>query len=112
MANIRPELDAIKDQEDAARARADAEPFPAKPTDVTDDERALLRAILDSEYQDGSDPVGLDVWSRPVCGQFGDTADDIMDSLVEQGLAHSCGPTMGHDSTCRITRAGLDALSS
>jgi hypothetical protein len=72
---------------------------------LTDGERSLLKAIRDSEYHDGRDPVDSYVWV--------DCLDDwsntrrlpgTMASLVKKGLARTNG------ESCAITQAGFDLI--
>ncbi len=84
-------------------------------TNLTENEKALLIAIVESEYQSTGgqieNTIGVGVWTSCVwgfCGkaQFG----GIMASLVKKGLAHS--DDCGRDSTVWIKAAGVEALKA
>jgi hypothetical protein len=72
---------------------------------ITVNERSLLIAIRDSDFQDGNDPVDNYVWVDCLDG-WSDTRKfpGTMSSLVKKGLAKSDG------DACAITQAGFDAL--
>lgn len=73
---------------------------------ITENERALLIAIRDSEYNDGLSPVENDVWVNCLWGLSGTRKfPGTMASLVKKGLAKTNG------ECCRITQAGFDAIA-
>jgi hypothetical protein len=82
---------------------------------VTAKERAMLEAIVDSEYQNGarekSDVVENPVWSFSVCDGFGAGAGGIASSLSKKGFARFLRSDENDDSsTIAITETGWDAL--
>lgn len=74
---------------------------------VTENELDLLRAIRDSEYHDGRDPVDDDVWVDCLHG-WSDTRKfpGTMASLIKKGLARTDG------ECCSLTQAGFDAVGA
>jgi hypothetical protein len=74
-------------------------------TAITENERNLLIAIRDSEYQDASNPVNNPVWVNCIWG-WADTKKypGTMASLAKKGLAKTDG------ECCSITQAGFDAV--
>lgn len=81
-------------------------------TTLTALEIALLSNIVDSEYQNGGNPVEYDVWST---GDFltgglitAKNIAGVMSSLVKKGFVRACG--RGADATACITQTGYDAL--
>lgn len=73
---------------------------------MTQNEQALLTSIRDSNYHDGADPVGNQIWVDDACADFGTSAGGIMASLVTKRLAGTDG------ETCWITTEGLAALTA
>lgn len=75
-------------------------------TTLTENERALLIAIRNNEFQDGMNPVNNPIWVDCVWGWEGSTKyPGTMASLVKKGLAKTDG------ETCSITQAGFDAIA-
>jgi hypothetical protein len=74
-------------------------------------ERALLLAILRSDYHDGQDPIDNPVWTAdaiaclPVAARGG-----VCASLVKKGYATFYTAFSRADDTCTITQAGAAAL--
>lgn len=72
---------------------------------ITEGEKGLLVAILDSEYHDGRDPVDDPVWVDCLWGWSGKAKfPGTMASLVRKGLADTDG------ETCSLTQAGVDLV--
>lgn len=79
---------------------------------TTPNEVKALQAIVDSEYQDGSDPVEHDVWTQYV-NPFPNkiTQAGVYNSLIKKGLISSRPASGGEMGTVHITKAGMDALT-
>jgi hypothetical protein len=74
---------------------------------ITDNERSLLVAIRDNEFQDGRNPVNNPVWVNCIYEWDGKPAyGGVMASLVKKGLAETDG------ETCSITQKGFDAVAT
>jgi hypothetical protein len=77
---------------------------------ITANEMALLKGIVNSEYQGGDTVVGYAIWSWSATDNASPkfesrkTASGTMASLVKKGLAVSSGS--GDERTCWITEAG------
>jgi hypothetical protein len=85
---------------------------------LTQNEVKALQAIVNSEYQDGGDPVGHDVWTQ-YCNPFGNKKSQggVYASLSQKGLIrvggdYDLGTGHGKMGTVCITREGLNALSA
>jgi hypothetical protein len=86
---------------------------------LTENEKALLIAIVESEYQDADkteDTVGHDIWvdyidgwSRKCGGQNASKFPGTMSSLSKKGLAVSSYYAK-NEQVCHITAAGAAAL--
>ena len=72
---------------------------------ITTNERELLTAIRDNEFQDGRDVIDNPVWVDCI-GGWADTAKfgGVMASLTKKDLAGTDG------ECCWITQAGFDAI--
>lgn len=72
---------------------------------MTENERSLLIAIINSDFHDGQEPVGDYVWVDCLDG-WSDTKKfpGTMSSLVKKGFAKTDG------EACCITQAGFDAV--
>ena len=81
---------------------------------ITRKEYAMLLGIVNSEFQDGGNPVGKFMWSWSVTNNAGDeikskrSAGGIVASLVKKGLALQDDDD--DDACIAITQAGYDAL--
>jgi len=67
----------------------------------------VLRAIVESDFHDGADPVGNWVWSDCLYPKIakGKQIGAVMSMLVQRGLART-------DATCCcITQEGIDELT-
>ena len=87
---------------------------------MTAKEKAMLDAIINSDYQMGGDPVGQEIWLWDCTEQFGPSAGGIMASLVTKGWAGTTGfegtRTVNANEqtelgTAWITEAGVKAVS-
>lgn len=79
---------------------------------ITNNEREVLKAIVDSEFHDGHDPVGNWVWSFSA-NPWNDTADSrkfagVLVSLIKKGLAQQSGD--GKEACVTITAEGLKSI--
>ena len=74
---------------------------------ITDNERRALEAIINSEYQDGGNPVGNDVWTQ-YCNPFANkkTQSGVYASLSKKGFI-KVDDMDGMGTVC-ITQAGFD----
>jgi hypothetical protein len=87
-----------------------------KRQNLTENEIKVLRAILKSEYMDGTDhPVGHIVWSFS-CNPFADkkTFPGVCASLSKKGLVgfENCGGGIrGGENVMWITQDGMDVLN-
>ena len=85
---------------------------------ITSNERKALQAIVDSEYQDGGNPVGRHVWTQYVNpfnnkkSQGGTYASLSAKGLIRIGGDYNMGTGRGKMGTVCITQAGVDALST
>lgn len=85
---------------------------------ITGNEREYLQGILQSEYQDGSDPVGHQIWTFSIKTSYSwdkGRKGGVASSLTGKGLigiANWEGPRSGDgdDTTTWITAKGLEAL--
>jgi hypothetical protein len=82
---------------------------------ITDNERHLLRAIRDSDFNQGCNPVNNWVWADCINDNLGTGHGGVMASLVKKGLAdhdyyNDPGSQHSNDNTVCITRAGFDAI--
>jgi hypothetical protein len=87
-----------------------------KVANLTDNEARALRTIVASEYQDGDNPVGHDVWTQYV-NPFANkkTQGGVYASLSQKGLIkiggdYDMGTGKGKMGTVCITQSGFDAL--
>ena len=80
---------------------------------ITDNERALLRAILGSDFQEAASPVNNPVWIDCIEG-FSDRSKygGTLASAVKKGLAGCDSPSRKKDRCCWITAAGIAALQA
>lgn len=85
---------------------------------LTTYELAALEAIVKSEYQDGDNPVGHDVWTKYVNPfktkrvQSGIYASLSKKALIQIGSMRDVGPGHGKMGTVAITQAGFDAYKA
>ncbi|OYW52328.1 MAG: hypothetical protein B7Y80_20115 [Hyphomicrobium sp. 32-62-53] len=98
-------------------AEADAEPEPAKPHDpqvtITEAEHRVLRAIVGSEFQDGTDSRRCWVWAYSAnpdgeTDPFDESGNfaHVLASVVRKGLA-AVRHNEGTDDEVRITAEGM-----
>lgn len=84
---------------------------------LTTNERKALQAIVDSEYQDGGDPIGHDVWTE-YCNPFTNkrTQSGVYASLSKKGFIRVgfLEDVAGRNrmGTVCITEAGFKAMQS
>jgi hypothetical protein len=85
---------------------------------VTAKEIEVLKAIANSEYQDGENPVDHDVWLDYIVDSK--SRGGVLTSLMAKGLVRafitkeyidSHNKAIGTLSTVAITQAGFDALN-
>jgi hypothetical protein len=84
-------------------------------SNITAKERAVLRAIRDSEFNDGHDTSAIwtfSVWDNVDRTVVTDRASlgGVIASCVAKGLVSECG--RGRDAEIALTQAGLDAVSA
>lgn len=89
------------------------------PQHITPKEKALLLAIITSEYQDGSNPVGNPVWLDYIVDSK--SAGGVLTSLQAKGLVRVNLVSRANsdnykfngitDSTIAITEAGMIAAN-
>jgi len=89
---------------------------------ITENERIVLRAIVDNEFQDGGDVIENPVWtfalySAHKSGISGKALSGTISSLVKKGLVGvdaidlgELGKTPHDDDTVWITAQGVAAL--
>jgi hypothetical protein len=98
-------------QNELARARVEKEGIAPLGT-ITEKEAYYLKAIIDSEYHDGRDVVGSQVWTFS-CGDECKTKSGVFSSLIKKGFVVSQEgdprDKMDYD-TCCITQKGYDAF--
>lgn len=81
---------------------------------MTKNEMKALKAIVESEYQNGGNPVDHDVWTE-YCNPFGSkrTFSGVMSSLSKKGYVYisdmDMGTGLGKMGTVAITQAGFNA---
>ena len=82
---------------------------------VTKFEIELLKAIVNSEFQDGQDPIGYPVWSFS-CNPWEDEkprrVSGVMSSLNKKGLAKSQADYDKSQNICWITEEGMAVLTA
>lgn len=73
---------------------------------ITENERSLLIAMRDNDFQDGEHPVNKRIWVDCIQGWSDERKfPGTMASLVNKGLATTDG------ETCAMTQAGFDAIA-
>lgn len=80
---------------------------------ITDKERIVLQAIVNSNFQDGGDPVDNWVWSFSVtdaCPLPATSMGGVLTSLFNKGLAKGDGQ-VDRDACIAITAKGMEALN-
>ncbi len=79
---------------------------------LTPRERSVLLAVRDSEYHDGRDPVGSQVWSNCLSAEGIEPSSlpGVVSSLSKKGLVLCQGNR--NDSTVELTAEGAAALAA
>jgi hypothetical protein len=83
-------------------------------TQITENERKVLTAILHNYYNSSVNPVDIEVWSLQIedsqkpSGLHGRTISGVCSSLAKKGLVTTGGS--GREQTIALTQAGYDEV--
>lgn len=88
-------------------ALEDAAPVgPVAPVSITAKEREMLRAVVESDFQDGEAPVGNHVWADCLWTHLPKASNGgVLASVIKKGLVSY--DEQGRDSTVSLTALGL-----